>query len=79
MKFHIDDIALEVDLIHYLFSGLFDSLVIDLHLLRKVFLQPFILVYLVVDELYRNLNIDFNGGFTILTVVEPGFSPPFQS
>ena len=49
---------------------------IDLHLLGEVLLQPFVFFYILIDELYRQLTVDFDGGFTRLAVVEPCLRPP---
>lgn len=70
---------LKIYLIHNLFSRLFNRLVINLHLLGKVFLKPFILVDLVLNELYGYLNVYFHCRFTVGTIVEPGLRPPFQA
>ena len=52
---------LYIYLIQYLFSRLFYGIVIDLHLFRKVFFQPFVLLYVVVDELDGKLSVYLNG------------------
>ena len=52
---------------------------IDFHLFRKVFFQPFILVYIVVDELDSQHTVNLNGCLTSLAVVEPCLCPPSYS
>jgi hypothetical protein len=54
-------------------------MMIYFHLLGKIFFEPFILVYVVVDESDGELAVYLDGVFSVLTVVEPGFSPPPQS
>ena len=49
---------------------------IDFHLLWEVLLQPFVFFYILIDELYRQLTVDFDGCFTRLAVVEPRLRPP---
>ena len=63
-------------LFYYLFSGLFQCLMKDFHLLREVFFKPGILFYLVSDELDCHCSGDFNGSFTFLATIEPCLSPP---
>ena len=59
--------------------GLFDGVVIDFHLFREIFLQPFVLLDVVVDELDGQISFYFNGCFAFLAVVEPSLSPPSNS
>ena len=63
-------------MIKYLFSRLFDGVVIDLHLLREVFFKPLILLNVVVDELHCQLPVNLYGCLACLAVVEPCLRPP---
>ena len=49
---------------------------IDLHLLGEILFKPFVLFNVLIDEPDCQLAVDFNGSFSCLTVVEPGFCPP---
>ena len=52
---------------------------IDCHLLGKVFLQPLVIVHMVVDETEGILKLYLHGCLTDLTVVEPCLSEPSDS
>ena len=52
---------------------------IDSHLLGKVFLQPLVIVHMVVDETEGILKLYLHGCLTDLTVVEPCLSEPSDS
>lgn len=62
-----------------LFLGLFYCLMIYLHLLWIVFLQPFVLVYLFMNELYGYLTVDLHCSFSDATIVEPRLYPPLYA
>ena len=62
-----------------LLPGLFDGIVIDFHLFREIFLQPFVLLDVVVDELDGQISFYLNSSFAFLAVVEPSLSPPSDS
>ena len=63
-------------MIEDLFSGLLDGIVIYLHLLRIVFLQPCVLVHLAVDELHGHTFLNLHGGFPLFLTIEPCLCPP---
>ena len=62
-----------------LLPGLFDCIVIDFHLFREIFLQPFVLLDVVVDELDGQISFYLNSCFAFLAVVEPSLRPPSDS
>ena len=66
-------------MIEDLFSGLLDGVVIDFHLFREIFLQPFVFLDVVVDELDGQISFYLNGCFAFLAVVESSLSPPSDS
>ena len=55
---------------------MFDGVVIYLHLLGIVFLQPFVLVHLAVDELHGHAFLYLHGGFSLFLTIEPCLCPP---
>ena len=71
--------SLYVELTEYLFLGLLDGIMIDLHLLGEVLFEPFVLLDVLVDELDGKLTVYLYGGFAFLAVVEPCFRPPPDS
>lgn len=52
---------------------------IDSHLLGEVFLQPFVIVHMVVDETKGVLKLYLHGCLSDLTVVEPCLGEPSDS
>ena len=60
-------------------SGLLDSLVIDCHLCGKVFLQPLIIIHMMVDEAKGVLKLYLHSSLTDLSVVEPCLREPPNS
>lgn len=52
---------------------------IDRHLLGEVFLQPFVIIHMVVDETEGILKLYLHGSLTDLTVVEPCLGKPSYS
>lgn len=59
-----------------MFSRLLDGIVIDLHLLGEMLLEPLVLLYLVVDEHQGKMPGDLYACLTLLAVVEPCLGPP---
>ena len=57
-------------------ARLLDGVVVDLHLLGEVVLQPLVLLHLVVDEEESVLPRYLHAGLAVLPVVEPGLGPP---
>lgn len=49
---------------------------IDSHLLGEVFLQPFVIVHMVVDKAECVLKLYLHGCLTDLTIVEPCLGEP---
>lgn len=52
---------------------------IDCHLLGKVFLQPLVIIHMVVDETEGILKLYLHGCLTDLAVVEPCLGEPSDS
>ena len=52
---------------------------IDCHLLGKVFLQPLVIIHMVMDETECVLKLNLHGSLTDLTVVEPSLGEPSDS
>lgn len=52
---------------------------IDSHLLGEVFLQPFVIIHMVVNEAEGVLKLYLHGCLTDLSVVEPCFGEPSYS
>ena len=52
---------------------------IDSHLLGEVFLQPFVIIHMVVDKTKGILKLYLHGCLTDLTVIEPCFGVPSYS
>lgn len=55
---------LYVQLVQYLFPGLLDGVVIDLHLLGKILFEPFVFFDVFVDELDCQHTVNLYGSFT---------------
>lgn len=51
----------------------------DFHLLGEELFQPLVLLDVIVNELDSQSPRDFNGSFSLLTTVEPGFRPPYDA
>ena len=49
---------------------------IDCHLLGEVFLQPFVIIHMVVDKTKGILKLYLHGSLTDLTIVEPCLGEP---
>lgn len=49
---------------------------IDSHLLGEVFLQPFVIIHMVVDKTKGILKLYLHGSLTDLTIVEPCLGEP---
>ena len=62
-----------------MFSCLLDGLVIHFHLLWKVFLQPSVFLYSVMDEEDGLLQFYLHGAFSFLSVIKPRLCPPSHS
>ena len=62
-----------------MFSCLLDGLVIHFHLFWKVFLQPSVFLYSVMDEEDGLLQFYLHGAFSFLSVIEPRLCPPSHS
>ena len=63
-------------MIKNMFFGLLDGIMIDFHLFGEILFEPFVLLYIVIDEFDGQLTVNLNGCLSSLTVVEPGFRPP---
>ena len=59
-----------------MFTCLFDSLMIDCHLLWEILLKPFVIIHMVMNEAKGILKLDFHCCFAHLTVVEPSLGKP---
>ena len=62
-----------------MFSCLLNGLMIHFHLLWKVFFQPSIFLYPVMDEENGLLQLYLHGAFSFLPVIEPCLCPPSHS
>ena len=60
-------------------TGLLDSLMIDSHLFGEVFLQPLVIIHMMVDEAKGVLKLYLHSSLTDLSVVEPCLrEPPYS-
>ena len=69
-------LELYIILPQYLFFCLLDGIVIDLHLLGIMLLQPFVLIHLAVDELHGHTLLNLHRLLTLLLAIKPCLCPP---